>query len=169
MANSPLEPEVAPYADPAMPMPSSTTPRIGERSDGRLSARRPASTATTSCRDAIQAGTTVARKALASPKSAMPTRCSHGTSNGPNQVFGPVLEHGQQQPRRPRCRGRRRAPRPRPRARRRRRGSRAGSGPVCHRSRPAAPGCATAGGRSRRTPARRAARPRAAPSRRRAR
>src|SRR4051794_39864863 len=84
IANSPLELDVAPYADPAMPMPTSTRPTMGERNDGRLSARRPASTATTSCRDAIHAGTTVASTALARPKSAIPARCTQGTSNGPN-------------------------------------------------------------------------------------
>ena len=80
MKYSPFCRAVAPYAETAMPPPSSSTPSSGERSDGRLSPRRPASTATTSCREAIQAGTTAASSAESRPKPAMPSRWSHGTS-----------------------------------------------------------------------------------------
>ena len=52
MTNSPPAPDVAPYAEPAMPTPSSTRPSSGDLRDGARSPRRPASTATTSCREA---------------------------------------------------------------------------------------------------------------------
>ena len=86
MENSPLV-AGAPYAAPAMPAPNRRTPSTGERRAGARSPRRPASTATTSWRDAIHAGTTAASSALTSPKAAIPARCGHGTSKGPNQVL----------------------------------------------------------------------------------
>ena len=66
-----------------MPRPSSRTPSTGDRVDGARSPRRPASTATTSSREAIQAGTTAASTALSSPNPATPTSTSQGTSYCP--------------------------------------------------------------------------------------
>ncbi len=121
MKNSPLLGRSAPYAAPATPAPSSTAPTTGERSPGARSPRRPARTATTSCRDAIHAGTTAASRALSSPKAAIPARCGHGTSNGPNQLPEKRWTTGiSAQPRsdpehaRPAARPRPRAPRRRP-------------------------------------------------------
>ena len=80
MAYSPPPVALAPYAETAMPPPSRSTPSTGERNEGRLSPRRPASTETTSWRDASQAGTTAASSAETRPKPAMPSRWGHGTS-----------------------------------------------------------------------------------------
>ena len=86
------------------PRPSSTTPTNGERRLAARSPRRPASTATTSCREAIQAGTTAARRALSRPNAAMPSTCGQRTWNGPNQVSDLRLQQRHQRPGRARCR-----------------------------------------------------------------
>ena len=95
----------------------------------------------------------------------MPARCSQGTSNGPNQVSDQRWTSGSRQRTPSRC------PSTTP--------SRRGDGAehqaaaedhpaalarACRRSPPSGRGCATAGARSRRTPVRPAAPPRAAPS-----
>ena len=147
-----------------MPTPSSTRPSSGDRSDGARSPRRPASTATTSWREARYAGTTAARNALSMPKPAMPTRCSHGTSNGPNQVSDRDWSSGCEQPRDADAERPPRARRPRCRARGRRRRRPAATASAYPRWPPSAPGCAAACGRSPRTPGRPAAPPRSAPS-----
>ena len=72
----------------------------GERSDGRRSPRRPASTATTSWRDAIQAGTTAASTALTQAEGGDRRRgSSHGTLEGPEPRRSEALHQRQQQPR----------------------------------------------------------------------
>ena len=83
MKSSP-EGALVPTAAPATPSPINTAPTRGERTDGARSPLRPASTATTSCREAMPAGTTAASNALATPNTTTATRCSHGTWNGPN-------------------------------------------------------------------------------------
>ena len=82
----PCVPRLAPYAAPATPAPSSTSPSSGERREGRGSPRRPPSTATTSWREASQAGTIAASSALSRPKPTTPARWLQVTSNGPKRV-----------------------------------------------------------------------------------
>ncbi len=84
MNQCPLLEALTPYADSATPAARSRTPSTGVRADGGRSPRRPASTATTSCRDAMCAGTTAASTADSSPKAATTATIRQSTSSGPN-------------------------------------------------------------------------------------
>ena len=84
----------APSTASSTPRPTSTTPATGERRLAPRSPRRPASTATTSWREAIQAGTTAARKALRRPSAAIAARCDQWIWNGPNQESERACRNG---------------------------------------------------------------------------
>ena len=69
-----------PYVAPATPAAISTRPSSGLRREGFGSPRRPPSTATTSWREASQAGTAAASTALTRPKAATAARWVGTTS-----------------------------------------------------------------------------------------
>ncbi len=82
-----------------MPSPSSSAPINGERSLVRVSPRRPASTATTSCRAASMAGASAASTALTSPHAAMAVMSRVDSSNGPSRSVLKCCTSGEGEPR----------------------------------------------------------------------
>ena len=160
----------APAPQPAPDTDSTESQDHGDLSEGARSPRRPARTATTSCREARCAGTTAARKAPSSPKRGHPREVQPRHLEG-SELGLPTSTGGQGSAAGPgRCRARTpsyggdRAEHDR--ADEDRRGAPA---TACRRRPPSTPGCAAACGHRPRTPARRAGRPRAGPSRRSAR
>ena len=108
MRNSPPGAGAAPYADPAMPTPSSTRPTRGERSDGS-----PVTTPTREDRDHVLAGGDPGRhhrgqQRAEHPEPGDPGQVQPRHLERPEPVVGPGLEQRFEEPRDPDARARRR-------------------------------------------------------------
>ena len=141
-------------------------PTTGERTARPRSPRRPASTATTSCRDAIQAGTTAARNALSSPKAAIAEQVRPADLERPELGVRVALQERARSSRADDdARARRPTTAPTAPSTTAAGEDRPGATAAAYRRWPrSGPGCATDAGRRPRTPGRPAAPPRSAPS-----